>query len=393
MKASPFPSLCGVGLLAIFSSTLSKSPVLPLFASHLGGDASAVGMVASVSALSGMLLSIPAGTCSDRWGRKRLLSLAAAVLATAPLLYPWVTELWQLALIRLYHGAATAVLMPVAMAMVSDLFRKERGEKMGWFSTATLAGRFLAPMAGGMLLTALATAPVQGFQWVYGTCAATGLLAFWMVLRLPEQEAEASCYSLGDAYRGLRTVVSNRPILLAASAEAAVLFAYGTFETFLPLHCRDLGMSTTEIGMLLSAQVLTLGLSKPLMGRFSDRHGRKPQIVWGSFLGALAMGGFALTEGAPVLLAWSVLFGLGFAVVSSATAAFIADSATEHTKGSAMGVLGSVMDIGHTTGPLAAGMLASFWGLPFAFLGGMGMLTMAASIFLISSEGDGGAGP
>ena len=66
---TPFLTLCLTGFLAIFSSTLSKSPVLPLFAAHLGAGPSGVGMVAAVSAFTGIIASIPAGMLSDRWGR------------------------------------------------------------------------------------------------------------------------------------------------------------------------------------------------------------------------------------------------------------------------------------------------------------------------------------
>jgi MFS family permease len=65
--------LCGAGLLAIFSSTLSKSPVLPLFATHLGADPAGVGLVAAVSAFTGVAVSLPAGLLSHRLGRGRML--------------------------------------------------------------------------------------------------------------------------------------------------------------------------------------------------------------------------------------------------------------------------------------------------------------------------------
>ena len=66
MGLSPFLLLCITGFFAIFSSTISKSPVLPLFASHLGADPAGVGFVASVSAFAGVAFSIPAGILSDR---------------------------------------------------------------------------------------------------------------------------------------------------------------------------------------------------------------------------------------------------------------------------------------------------------------------------------------
>lgn len=77
MRASPFALLCTTGLFAMFSSTISKSPVLPLFASYLGADPARVGMVAAVSAFTGVVASIPAGMLSDKWGRKKVSIIIA----------------------------------------------------------------------------------------------------------------------------------------------------------------------------------------------------------------------------------------------------------------------------------------------------------------------------
>ena len=61
LKFSPFLFLCSTGLFAIFSSTIAKSPVLPLFATHLGAGPSGVGLVASISAFARVIFSVPAG--------------------------------------------------------------------------------------------------------------------------------------------------------------------------------------------------------------------------------------------------------------------------------------------------------------------------------------------
>lgn len=131
MNLSPFVILCVTGVFAIFSSTISKSPVLPIFTAHLGADPTGIGLIASVSAFTGVVTSIPAGIFADRLGKRRMLVFSAIVFSTAPFLYLFVTNIWQLAVIRLYHGLATAIFIPVAMALVSELYQKDRGEKMG----------------------------------------------------------------------------------------------------------------------------------------------------------------------------------------------------------------------------------------------------------------------
>lgn len=387
MKLSPFVLLCTTGLFAIFSSTISKSPVLPLFTTHLGAGPSVVGMVAAVSAFTGIVASIPAGILSDRLGKKRMLLLSAFVFATAPFLYLLITEIWQLAVIRFYHGLATAIFIPVSMALIASLFHSERGERMGWFSTSTLIGRFMAPVVGGIIIGAMALNPDIGYKIVYLVCGAAGILVLFLALKIPNPDGKIkNNQKWEETLKTLRTVISNKGILLTSAVEAAILFAYGTFETFLPLYSIKIGLSAYEIGIFLSAQVITLAFTKPVMGRFSDKHGRKPQIFAGAIIGAACIGSFSLFTSFVPLLFLSILFGLALSIVTSATSALIADLSRKETHGSAMGTLGSVMDIGHTTGPLVSGFIAAYFSIALSFIGAALILLIFAFAFLFRVE-------
>ncbi|MEW6599535.1 MAG: MFS transporter, partial [Nitrospirota bacterium] len=382
MKFSPFTLLCTTGLFAIFSSTISKSPVLPLFASHLGAGPSGVGIVAAISAFTGIIASIPAGVLSDKLGRRRMLVFSAIVFSTAPFLYLMVTDIWQLAAVRFYHGFATAIFIPVAMALVADLFHKDRGERIGWFSTATLAGRFAAPAIGGGIIGFMVYNPGLSYKVVYMVCGAAGIAALVLALKIPDfSGVKKTERDWKETFRSFRTVISSKGIIITSSVEAAILFAYGAFETFLPLYSINAGLTAYEVGIFISAQVITLALAKPFMGRFSDRHGRKPQITIGALTGAVCIWGIQYFNSFVPLLALSILFGFSLSVVTSATSALIADLSSRESHGSAMGILGSIMDIGHTTGPIVSGIAASLYGLGRAFAAAALLLAVAAVVF------------
>jgi MFS transporter, DHA1 family, multidrug resistance protein len=384
IKFSPFLILCTTGFFAIFSSTISKSPVLPLFASHLGADPSGVGIVAAISAFAGIIASLPAGMLSDRWGRRMMLIVAASVFASAPFLYLFVSNIWQLAFVRFYHGFATALFIPAAMALVSDLFHKERGERMGWFSTSTLLGRFMAPVAGGSIIGILAFNPGLSYRVVYLVCGAAGMMVLFLAFRIPSSEKGNKIgQNWNETLRAFKTVLHSKSILITSGTEAAILFAYGTFETFLPLYAIKTGLSAFEIGIVLSAQVITLALTKPAMGRFSDRHGRKPQIFAGTLTGSICIGSLPLSTSFFPILILSIFFGLSLSVVTSATSAYVADLSRKESHGSAMGILGSIMDIGHTTGPLVSGILAVYFGFTVAFIAASVVLAAAGILFRI----------
>ncbi len=347
----------------------------------------AVGLVAGISAFTGILFSFPAGHLSDRIGRYRVLLISGFVFATAPFLYLFASNVWQLGIIRFYHGLATAVFGPVAMAYVADLYQRSRGEKMGWFSTATLLGRFSAPALGGVLLAFPSANGGHGFSAVYLVCGLAGLGALSAICLMPK---DIKSHSVGDTGKfkvtlkeGLKAVVSDVGIMVTCVVEAAILFSYGIFETFLPLRGVNIGLSAWEIGLCISSQIITVAVSKPVLGRFSDRHGRQPQIIWGCAVAGGCMLILAFSFSFPALLVSSILLGLSISTVTSASAAHIADLSKQGNHGAAMGMLGSIMDIGHTIGPVIGGILAVYFGLTFSFLSGTLILGISAISFML----------
>jgi MFS family permease len=382
MNLSPFKLICAAGLSAIFSSTLSKSPVLPIFAVHLGATASEVGIIAAVSTLAGIAVSIPAGMLSDRFGRKTMLIAAGVVFASAPAMYLFTSGIWQLATVRFYHGLATAIFMPVAMAYVSDLHEESKGEKLGWFSTATLLGRFMAPLTGGALLGYFGSGSNLGFVTIYSVCLVGGTLALLVSAKMPSAVSSPQTLKTWKHQReGLIQLLSSGPLLALGMVEAAVLFMYGTIEVFLPLYGLSHGIGVFAIGVCLAAQVITLTATKPVMGRLSDRHGRSGQIVWGALLGVAAAACMAASAGFVLLLALSILIGLSLSIVTSATSAAVADISRCEMRGSAMGVFGTIMDVGHSAGPLVSGIVVAFWGFKAAFMGSAIILALAVVSF------------
>jgi len=347
-----------MGGLAIFSSTMAKNPALPLFIRSMGVPLSTVGYIAAASTIVGIIVSFPAGILSDIIGRRRVILIAAVVFATAPFLYLLISSPWQLVMVRVYHGLATAILGPVALAAVADTFEKGRGERMGWYSSATMIGRFIAPSVGGMLIFG------DNFHWVYIADGIAGVLALLAAVRLPY--ASGTSGSMREAFKKQRgkygqeiVFIFRHPGILATSGiEAVQYFAYGALETFLPIYLNEtLKYPAWKIGALFTAQILAATFTKPIMGRFSDRYGRIPMIVSGLVLGGIATGIVLITSNYLIIIVLIALFGLGLATVTASTSAMVADLSRAQGRGGAMGILSSIMDIGQAAGPMVAGAL------------------------------------
>ena len=379
LKISPFILLCLMGGLAIFSSTMAKNPALPLFIRTMGVPVSTVGFIAAASTVVGIVVSLPAGILSDIIGRRRVMLMAAIVFATAPFLYLLITSPWQLVLVRIYHGLATAILGPVAMAAVADTFEKGRGERMGWYSSATMVGRFLAPFVGGILIFG------EDFRWVYLADGFAGVLALVAAIRLPlATRTSGSVWAALKRERGkygqeIVFVFRNLGILATSVIEAVQYFAFGCLETFVPIYLNEkLGYPAWEIGLLFTAQILAATFTKPIMGRLSDRYGRIPMIVSGLALGGITTGIMLLSSNYLVTLVLMALFGLGLATVTASTSALVADLARSQSRGSALGILSSIMDVGHSSGPMVTGVLIGAYSYQLAFgIVGIGLIVVS----------------
>lgn len=345
-----------------------------------------VGFIAGISAFTGILFSFPAGFLSDKIGRYQMLLVSGFVFATAPFFYLFAADAWQIGVIRFYHGLATAIFGPVAMAYVADLYQGSRGEKMGWFSTATLLGRFSAPALGGIILAVSATEGTFGFTALYIVCGIAGMVAFLAMYLLPaspkSEPVQIVSINRVGFRKGLIELISDTKIMITCGVEAAILFAYGIFETFLPLRGLNVGLSAWEIGVCISSKILTIAVSKPVLGRLSDRYGRPIQIIWGALLAGGCMLLLAFSFSFLTLLVSSIFLGLSISIVTSASAAHIADLSKNDSHGSAMGMLGSIMDIGHTTGPIVGGILAVSFGLTVSFVSGMVVLLLSVFCFI-----------
>lgn len=384
--------LCAVGFFARLSYALARSPVLPLFALYLGAGPEVIGWVVGISTVTGIFFKLPSGALSDIIGRRKTMFMGLVVFALMPFTYLWVKETSLLALIRFLHGFATAVYGPVAMAVVADVAGSNKGEMLSWFSSVTIIGNLLGAPLGGFLLFTLSrsgTPSIHDFQMVYVLSGAAGLISLLLGFKLLRDGTEVVTHvglkaSLERFGSGIREVVSDHRVVLTSSMEGLQNMTMGALEAFLPIYAvKVAGLNELQAGLLWGAQVLVTILSKPLMGRLSDRYGRKPAIVLGMLACAVSFAAIPLLTRFELLIVASLLFGLGEAFVTSSSAALVVDLCKERHFGTAMGTFGTIFDVGHASGPILAGLLVAQWGYLAAFWTLASVLLVAIPVFIL----------
>jgi DHA1 family multidrug resistance protein-like MFS transporter len=377
-----------IGFLGIFSTTMSKNPVLPLFVKSLSGSDAVIGLIAAISPAAGILFSFPVGILADRWGKKRLLVTAAFVFLVAPLLYLVVSQPYWLIPIRFFHGIATAILGPVASAFIVSSYPESKGEKLGLYSSATLIGRTLAPLIGGALITAfLFLGGTLSYRAVYAAAFLLGIPVLILALTLKsENRAGGSGIrrpTLADFGKGLADFARNRRLFSTSLVEMATYFAFGCMETYLPVLLSSRGVPAYQIGLIFSLQILAIALTKPLFGKLADTVDRRIQILFGIIFLAAFIAAVPLFSGTIEVAVVGILFGLAMSVSTVATSTYVADVAKQESLGASLGALSSIMDIGHSSGPFVAGVVITATTMAGGFLASGVVCALAALLFAL----------
>lgn len=355
-----FWTLCVMGGFAILSSTMSKSPVLNPFAASLGTPTEWSGFVAAASTIPGILISLPAASLSDIFGRRKFLFLAGFVFASAPFLYLFITVWWELILVRFYHGFATAIFVPVAEASIAELFPTKKGERISLFTSATYVGRLIAPLLGGYVLTVTN----NNFHELYLAVAVAGVTSFIMALPFLAERKQATSIpqekprQAFGIFKGWGAVVKNSSALVVSLIQASQYYAYGAFEFFLTGYLTNyLHYSLIIPGLVGTCIIAVAAFARPYMGKVSDRVGRRTPIILGCVVSAVPLLIVPFVTDFTVLIILAIAYGFGFAAVTASTSPLMCELVPNEIVGTSMGFLATTMDVGQTLGPIICGFI------------------------------------
>lgn len=391
-------ALCIIGLFAVLSSTMSKTLLNP-FANAIHTPSDWSGFVGAASTIPGILVSLPASSLSDIYGRRKFLLASSFVFASAPFFYLFISIWWQLALVRFYHGFATAIFVPVAEASMAETFPTKRGERISLFTSATYVGRSIAPFLGGYILfsTASISNPLYNYHVMYLAVGASGLAAFIITLLFLAGKKPHTTNTVKDIhsfrrmYTGWGLLAKNRAVLIVSLVQASLYYSYGTVDYFLSGYLKDTLHFDFFSTAAVTGSIIALAVfARYYMGRLSDRTGRRKPIIAGMIVCSVPLVAMPYFSDLPTLLLLSLIYGFGFATVTASTPALITELAPSKFVGTSTGFLDTLMDVGQTIGPIVGGfILGTNLGYSGLFLSPTIVLLFACLIFVLSKVASG----
>jgi MFS family permease len=161
--------------------------------------------------------------------------------------------------------------------------------------------------------------------------------------------------------------IKKSPLLVIFLTVFIDLVGFGIVIPVLPLYAEHFHATPVAIGWLTGIYSGMQILFMPILGRLSDRLGRRP-ILLVSLIGTAF--GFVLMGAAtalPLLFVARIIDGATGGNISTAQA-YIADVSTPETRSRAMGLIGAAFGLGFTFGPMIGGILSRIsYGAPFYF--------------------------
>jgi multidrug resistance protein len=368
-KMSPSTEILVIVCICAFIDSLAYGiiiPFLPQYAISLGASDLQVGIIFASYALVQLVTVIPFGLMSDRYGRRPFMIAGMLLLGAASLLYPLARTVPLMILCRAVQGLAASATWSSATALVADMYPgKDKGFKLGITSGITNTGSIAGPLAGGVISSVNFDLP---FLIIASACM---VMFIYMVFRLKVERREESVERI-PYRRMIGESLKIRNVLIIVIINVLTTIFWGFLEPLMPPYLSGrFSLSSTQIGLVFGAMTLAYAIIQPVVGRLSDKYGRKKFIVSGMILMALA--------NLIIPLSWDAVSLTVFMVLSSALAAvawtpltpLVIDSLQDRRIG-AYATVQSLFDIafyvGYSIGPVIGSFMSSYFGFESMFI-------------------------
>jgi EmrB/QacA subfamily drug resistance transporter len=426
----------GVTALASFMMALDSLVITTAFATiraDLKSSVETLQWTVNAYNLTFAVLLLTGAALGDRFGRRRMFAAGIAVFTLASAACALSGSVAQLIAARSAQGAGAALVMPLAMAILSGAFAKEeRARALGIFSGVTGFALIIGPAIGGFITASF------GWRWIFWINLPIGVIAIALVLaRLRESfgpkaaldiwglmiVAAAALALVWGLLRGNAVGWASTEVLSALAAGALLAAAFVAWELrapapmvpmrlfkprafsaamiasfafyaamygvlfLLPQFLQTaLGYGPLGAGLRLLPWTATLFVTAPIAGAVVNKVGERPLVVAGLLMQATGLGWIAAVASPVIaysnLVAPLVLAGVGVSMAMPAAQNAILSSVAPAEIGKASGVFNMGRFLGGAFGIAALVAVFSANGAvnsPTAFSSGFGAAMMLAS--------------
>jgi MFS family permease len=377
-------------LSTVAVQTLGRGLTLPFTVIYLhevrGFDLGLSGALMSLIAISGLVVTGPGGSLTDRYGARAVLlgGLVAMIVGNVVLAFAATPPVAAAALVLI--GFNFGVSWPAFNALIAAVVTGDLRQRYFGVNFALVnLGIGVGGIVGGLYVD---VSDPGTFTAIFLGDAASALIPMTLLLgplRHVHGRAEAPEEAIGGTYREILRQPAVR--WLSGVTFLGVFVGYGQFEAGFPGFARQVAeVSTRTIGVAFAVNTAVIvAVQFLVLSRISGRRRTRVMVVMGVVWAVawLVVGAAGLVPGSAVaalgMLAFMGVFALGETLMQPTIPAIANDLASDHTRGRYNAINAGAFQGGAITGPVVAGLLLDH-DLPAVYIGLMvvGCLTICA---------------
>lgn len=335
-------------------------PIITLFASELGAETLEIGMLTAAYAFFPLLIAIYAGKIADKVGDRLpvLLGMVGVALGMLlPFLFP---AMWSLYISQVIVGISHVfVVLSLQNVLGNWAPPEKRDHYYGIFSTAVSLAAVIGPVTGGYL--------VQYFSY------ASAFLVSLLISLVPIAVSLSIPYS--------QRVSGNNKISLTASlsllrisvlrtaliSSALVLYSRDIFVAYFPLYAKDLGISASAIGWILSIQGLTMVIVRIYLARLVNTYGREQVLIASILIAGFSFMLVPFTSEVIFLGLWSAIMGFGLGCGQPLSMTTTYNASPKSRTGEVLGLRLTTNRLSQLIAPVVFGLVGTWVGVISVF--------------------------
>ena len=344
-----FVSIFFTNMMLNLGSQMSNN-LLAKYADYLGAPASQVGMLMSMFAVTAIISRFIASPAMDAFNRKYLVMCAIGLMSMTYIGFSLSRSVGMLMVFRLIQGVGNACANACCLAIASDVLPGDKfNTGIGYFSCAQVVSTAIGP-----------TVALQVVKW-FGYSTAFSINATVMAIAILTATQVKPAPRTPRKFNLKPGSMIAKEALVPAAIVLSVATGFTVINSLLIVYAGKRGVED-GIGFFFTVYSLTLLVTRPAIGRLTERYGFVkigiPAILVTAF--SLAFIGFSTNLWMFLVVAFINAFGYG--ALQPALQTLCVKSVPADRRGSASSTYYIAYDAATLVGPAVAGFVAQIAG-------------------------------
>jgi MFS family permease len=317
-----------------------------------------------------LLLSLPLGRLSDRFGRKKLMVPGLLLFILVPLSYMVVKNPIQLYPIRVAYGLGTGLIFGNGFLLMSEISSPTyRNRAQGLYMTSMGLGFTIGPLIGGYAAT------LYGFKLSFIISGSLAVAALLLLLFIGERFTVITDTQKAFKFNSL---LQDARVLAAGLANFLNSLMFNAVTLFFPVYAENIGFNEAEIGVGLTARGLASTTVRLPVGAVAKYINVLSLMISGLVLSAVSL--FAVSTFSTLILI-SVLMGIqgiAYGIFLTTGNIYVMEESPQELRGTSMALYSMFGYVSSIVNPLILGFIAESFGTKAAL-----QFSALASVLLV----------